>query len=191
MGKLIVWNIASLDGYFEGPEPWDLSLHETIWGDELSDFSEIQLADTEALVFGRRTYEGMASYWANETETGPITDAMNALPKYVVSNTLTAADWNNTKIISGDIVRALRDIKAASDRNLYVFGSAELLATLLPAGIVDEYRLGLAPLLLGRGNPLFKPSDTRIDLELLRTQPLKNGGIILSYGVGAPGKGVE
>lgn len=191
MGKLIVWNIASLDGYFEGPEPWDLSLHETIWGDELSEFSQTQLADTEALVFGRRTYEGMASYWANETETGPITDAMNALPKYVVSNTLTAADWNNTKIIGGDVIEALRDIKAASERNLYVFGSAELLATLLPAGIVDEYRLGLAPLLLGRGNLLFKPSDTRIDLELLKIQPLKNGGIILTYGVGAPGKEKE
>ncbi|AEQ51936.1 dihydrofolate reductase family protein [Pelagibacterium halotolerans] len=183
MGKLIVWNIASLDGYFEGPEPWDLSLHETIWGDELSEFSETQLADTEALVFGRRTYEGMASYWANETETGPITDAMNALPKYVVSNTLTAADWNNTKIVSGDIVQALRDIKAGSERNLYVFGSADLLATLLPAGLVDEYRLGLAPLLLGRGNLLFKPSDLRIDLDLIKTQPLKNGGIVITCGL--------
>ncbi len=123
----------------------------------------------------------MAAYWANESETGPITDAMNTLPKYVVSNTLTAADWNNTKIISGDIVQALRDIKAKSDRNLYVFGSAELLATLLPAGIVDEYRLGLAPLLLGRGNPLFKPSNLRIDLELIKAQPLRNGGIVITY----------
>jgi dihydrofolate reductase len=186
MGKLIVWNIASLDGYFEGPEPWDLALHETIWGDELAELSQTQLADTQALVFGRRTYEGMAAYWANETESGPITDAMNALPKYVVSNTLTAPDWNNTSVISGDVIEALRDIKAGSERNLYVFGSADLLATLLPADLVDEYRLGLAPLLLGRGNPLFKPSDLRIDLELLKTQPLKNGGVVLYYGVGKP-----
>ncbi len=186
MGKLIVWNIASLDGYFEGLQPWDLSLHETIWGDELAALSEAQLADTEALVFGRRTYEGMAAYWGNESETGPITDAMNALPKYVVSNTLTAPDWNNTSVINGDVVEALRDIKSKSQRNLYVFGSAELLASLLPAGLVDEYRLGIAPLLLGRGNPLFKPSDLRIDLELLKTQPLKNGGIVLYYGLKTP-----
>jgi dihydrofolate reductase len=186
MGKLIVWNVASLDGYFEGPEPWDLSLHETIWGDELAALSDAQLADTEALVFGRRTYEGMAAHWTSGAESGPIADAMNALPKIVVSNTLTDPKWNNTTLVSSDAVEALRKIKAKSERNLYVYGSAELLSSLLSAGLVDEYRLGIAPLLLGRGNPLFKRSDLRIDLELIKTQPLKNGGVVLYYRLGSP-----
>ncbi|WMT85774.1 dihydrofolate reductase family protein [Pelagibacterium sp. 26DY04] len=181
MGKLIVWNIASVDGYFEGTEPWDLSMHETVWGDELEALSIAQQEDAEGLIFGRRTYEGMAAHWTRQT--GTIADAMNSLPKYVVSDTLTEADWNNTKIISGDIVSAIADLKRAATRNFYVFGSADLLSTLLAAGIVDEYRLGIAPLLLGRGNLLFKPSDERIDLKLLKSQPLMNGGIVLYYGV--------
>ena len=184
MSKLIVWNIASVDGYFEGAEPWDLAHHETVWGDQLQALSISQLEDAEALIFGRRTYEGFAAYWPNETETGAITDHMNAIRKYVVSNTLVEADWNNTEIISGDIVSAITDLKRAAARNFYVFGSADLLSTLLAAGLVDEYRLGIAPLLLGRGNPLFKPADGRIDLKLLKSQPLENGGIVLYYGVG-------
>lgn len=186
LGKLIVWNIASVDGYFEGAEPWDLAHHETVWGDQLQALSISQLEDAEALIFGRRTYEGFAAYWPNETETGVITDHMNAIRKYVVSDTLTEAAWNNTEIISGDIVPAIADLKRNATRNFYVFGSADLLATLLASGLVDEYRLGIAPLLMGHGNPLFKPSDARIDLTLLKAQPLENGGIVLYYGVGDP-----
>ncbi len=182
MGKLIVWNIASVDGYFEGPEPWDLALHETVWGDELETFSNEQLDGAEALVFGRRTYEGMASYWADET--GTIADQMNAIRKYVVSDTLSDPGWNNTKLLGGDIATALTGLKREAKGHLYVFGSADLVSFLLSTGLVDEYRLCIAPLLLGRGNPLFKPSDTRIDLRLLKSQPLRNGGIILYYGVG-------
>jgi dihydrofolate reductase len=184
MGKLIVWNIASVDGYFEGTEPWDLALHETVWGDELQALSIAQLEDAEALMFGRKTYEGFAAYWPNETETGPIADSMNAIRKYVVSDTLTEAAWNNTEIVSGDVVSAIKDLKRNTARNIYIFGSADLLSTLLPAGLVDEYRLGVASLLMGRGNPLFKPADQRIDLKLLKSQPLENGGIVLYYGLG-------
>lgn len=187
MGKLIVWNIASVDGYFEGPAPWDLALHAPLWGPELEAFSSAQLDDAEALIFGRRTYEGMAAHWTGEAaEPGDITHAMNRLPKIVVSNTLTRAEWNNTTIVSGDVVAALRERKAGATRNLYVFGSADLLKTLLPAGLVDEYRLGISSLLLGRGNPLFKPSADAIPLTLIRTQPLGTGGIVLCYAVGAP-----
>src|SRR5690606_30717590 len=106
--------------------------------------------------------------------------------KVVVSNSLQRADWNNTNIMSGDVVGQLRDRKAKAENNFYAFGSADLLKTLLPAGLVDEYRLGIAPLLLGRGNPLFKPMAQTIPLTLEKTQPLQNGGIVLYYEVGAP-----
>ena len=181
MGKIIIWNIASLDGYFEGPEPWDLALHETVWGDELHALSLAQHKDAEALVFGRKTYEGMASYWRNET--GDVADDMNRLRKYGVSTTLETADWAKSQIFAGEPISALADLKRTASKNFYVFGSAELVASLLEAGLVDEYRLCIAPLLLGRGNRLFKPSDKRIDLKRSKTQPLKGGGIILYYDV--------
>jgi dihydrofolate reductase len=181
MGKLIAWNIASVDGCFEGPEPWDLALHQTVWGDELEAFSKTQLEDAEALIFGRKTFEGMASYWANET--GTIADQMNAIKKYAVSEAGTNASWNNSTVIGTDVVNEIAALKKSAARTLYVFGSADLLSTLLDARLVDEYRLCIAPLILGRGNLLFKPSDTRIDLRLLKSQPLRNGGIVLHYGV--------
>lgn len=182
MGKLIVWNIASVDGYFEGTEPWDLALHETVWGDELQTLSIAQLEEAEALMFGRKTYQGFADHWPGQT--GTIADGMNAIRKYVVSDTLAEAVWNNTGIVSGDIVASVTELKRKASRNIYIFGSADLLSTLLSAGLIDEYRLCIAPLLLGRGNPLFKPADQRIDLKLLKSQPLKNGGIVLYYGLG-------
>lgn len=183
MGKLIAWNVASVDGYFEGPDPWDLALHQTVWGAELEAFSNAQLEDAEALVFGRRTYEGMASHWAGAS--GRTAGHMNAIRKYVVSTTLSDATWTNSRVIGADVESSIAGLKREAAKNLYVFGSAALLSTLLPAGLVDEYRLCIAPLLLGRGNPLFKPADGRIDLRLLKSQPLENGGIVLHYGLKA------
>ncbi len=185
MAKLIVWNIASVDGYFEGAEPWDLSMHETIWGPELEALSNEQLGNAEALIFGRKTYVGMAVHWTTaQDEPGQVTHAMNALPKIVVSNTLTSADWNNTTIMSGDIAGQIRERKAKADKPLYVFGSAELVSSLLEDGLVDEYRLGIAPVVLGKGNPLFKQNGSRLPMDLIKSQPLENGGIILYYAVG-------
>src|SRR5690606_34275477 len=109
MSKLIMWNVITLDGYFEGKQPWDLSFHELIWGPELERFSLEQLRGAGGLVFGRRTYEGMAQYWSQEASGEPneITEHMNRVPKYVFSRTLEAADWNNSTLISGDAVAEL------------------------------------------------------------------------------------
>lgn len=95
MGKLIIWNVMSLDGAFEGAAPWDLSMHETVWGPELEALSKEQLADASYLLFGRSTYEGMAQYWQSpETiaNDGEIAGGMNTAPKAVVSTTLQSAD---------------------------------------------------------------------------------------------------
>jgi dihydrofolate reductase len=97
MSKLIVWNIMSLDGYFEGREPWDLATHELVWGEELEQFSKDQLREASVILFGRATYEGMAAYW--QKAEGEIADGMNTLPKAVVSTTLTHADWRNTRVL--------------------------------------------------------------------------------------------
>jgi dihydrofolate reductase len=182
MGKLIIWNIMSLDGAFEGATPWDLSMHETVWGPELEQLSKEQLADSTMLLFGRRTYEGMAEYWQKETETGEIADGMNNAPKAVVSSTLKSADWKNSRLLRTiDDVATLK--KDAGGKNIFVFGSAQLTSSLRQAGLIDEYRICIAPLLLGRtgGAPMFKPDDDRQRLDLIEARPITGGGVILFY----------
>ena len=182
MRRLIVWNAMTLDGYFEGRTPWDLGFHETVWGDELEAFSLEQGQEIGTLLFGRRTYEGMAAYWTKAT--GAVADMMNSVEKAVATRTLEAADWNNTRLLKGDAVDAVKGLKAETGKDIYVFGSADLLASLLKAGLVDEYRVCVAPVVLGAGNPLFKPQDGEIRMRLASARPLKTGGVILTYAVG-------
>lgn len=182
MRRLVVWNAMTLDGYFEGKSPWDLGFHETVWGDELEAFSLEQLREIGTLLFGRRTYEGMASYWA--TATGAIAEMMNAVEKAVATRTLDTATWNNTRLLKGDAVEAVRALKTEDGKDIYVFGSADLLASVLSAGLVDEYRVCVAPVVLGGGNRLFKPQDQQVKMRLESVRPLKVGGVILTYAVG-------
>jgi len=103
MRKLIMWNVITLDGYFEGGQNWDLSFHHVIWGEELEKLSLEQLKSAGYLVFGRVTYEGMAAYWTKaeaETSEQEVAKLMNSIPKLVFSKTLKSAEWNKTTIIS-------------------------------------------------------------------------------------------
>ena len=117
----------------------------------------VQLRAAGALIFGRVTYEGMAAHWTKAT--GEIADGMNAIPKVVFSRTLERADWNNTRLVRGDAVNEVRKLKEEAGGDLYIFGSAELSADLMKHDLFDEYRLCIAPVVLGAGTPLFKPSD--------------------------------
>ena len=174
-----MWNLLTLDGLFEGPEKWSLDFHETVWGDELEEFSISQLNAASALLFGRVTYEGMAKHWT--TAQGEIADHMNAIPKLVASTTLDRADWNNSRVVRGDVVGEIRQFKEDAEKDVYLFGSADLASTLIDAGLIDEYRLCLAPIVLGRGTPLFKSAADSTQMRLVKSRPLKTGGIILWY----------
>ena len=182
MRRLVVWNMMTLDGCFEGRTPWDLGFHETVWGDELQAFSLEQGKEIGTLLFGRRTYQGMAGYWS--TATGVVADMMNSIEKAVATRTLDEAAWHNTRLLKGDAVEAVRGLKAESGKDIYVFGSADLLASLLAAGLVDEYRLCVVPMVLGGGNPLFKPQDQQVRMRLESARPLTTGGVILTYSMG-------
>lgn len=179
MSKLIMWNLLTLDGFFEGAKSWELDWHPYIWGDELEHFSLEQLRSADRLVFGRVTYEGMAAYW--QTATGEIAGFMNRLPKVVFSRTLKRADWVNTRLANGDLVAEIQELKRQGDGNMFVFGSANLSTALMQRGLFDEYRLGLAPVLLGRGRALFGPSSHLQRVKLLEARSLSNGGVILRY----------
>lgn len=184
MAKLIVWNLVTLDGLFEGPTKWDLAFHNDAWCDELADLSKEFGEKAGLLVFGRVTYEGMKAYWTTAEEEGEVKAFMNALPKLVASRSLTASDWNNTQVtaeIAGEIARR----KAVSAKDIYVFGSAELTDSLLRDGLVDEIMLCVVPVVLGAGTPFFKPGSPARKFSLTQSRPLSNGAVILNYAVPA------
>lgn len=179
MRKLIMWNIITLDGFFEGEQPWDLSFHNIIWGDELEKISIEQLQNADYLVFGRSTYEGMAGYWPQET--GEIADLMNTIPKLVASRSLGDVEWQNSTLLDDDIAAELRRLKSSPGKDLYVFGSADLSETLIEENLFDEYRIGISPVILGKGRPLFGNVSLPRHLRLTATQPLQTGGVVLRY----------
>ncbi len=179
MRKLILWNVITLDGYFEGNQHWDLSFHETVWGPELEQRSIEQLQAADYLVFGRVTYEGMAAYWIKEE--GIIADMMNRIPKLVFSKTLQTADWQNTTLIKENAVAEIRKLKEEGGRDMYVFGSANLSETFINEDLFDEYRIGIAPIILGSGRPLFRQGIAAQNLLLVSTQSLAAGGVVLKY----------
>ncbi len=190
MRKLIMWNLVTLDGYFEGAKSWDLDWHNEVWGEELERLSIEQLRSADMLVFGRVTYEGMAAYW--RTAKGEVADLMNALPKVVVSRTLKAADWANTTLANEDVVPAMGKLKQQGAGNMFVFGSANLSRTLIDAGLFDEYRLLITPVILGNGTALFDRGLSRQGFKLLGAQALSSGGVILRYAPkSANAQGVE
>ena len=180
MRKLIMWNIITLDGYFEGEKNWDLSFHNTVWGPELEKLSLEQLRSADYLVFGRVTYEGMSAYWRKaEGENNEIARLMNSIPKLVFSRTLKEVDWNNSTLIDKNASAEISRLKAEGGKDMYVFGSADLSTTFINDDLFDEYRIGIAPVILGSGRPLFKQGGSSRNLSLTSTQKLSSGGALL------------
>ena len=179
MRRLVMWNLQTLDGSFEGTAPWDLEFHDTVWGDELEQFSLEQAEEVGTLLFGRATYEGMAAHWT--TATGPIAHFMNDVPKVVFSRTLDAATGKTARLVRRDAADEVAELKRGEGKDLFVFGSAKLCDSLMRRGLFDEVRICVAPVVLGTGVPLFKPGSPRQNLTLLQARPLATGGVILRY----------
>jgi dihydrofolate reductase len=182
MARLIMWNLITLDGLFEGAAKWDLHHHDYVWGDELEQFSIEQASEAGAVLFGRLTYDGMAAYWSSAT--GRVADIMNSIPKVVFSNTLPSADWNNTRLVRRRAEEEVGELRRRPGKDLLVFGSAELCDGLLRADLFDEIRLCIVPVVLGEGTPLFKRGPER-RMELLQVRGLRSGAAIHSYRVAA------
>ncbi|MBM7044560.1 MULTISPECIES: dihydrofolate reductase family protein [Rhizobium] len=180
MRKLVVWNLMTLDGYFEGTKPWDLDFHMLAWGDELERYATELGREGDLLIFGRKTYEGMAAYWPTATGTAEIAAYMNGIAKIAASRTLDKAEWNNTRVV-GDIAAEVRKLRQGPGKTMFVFGSAEVTDVLLKAGLVDEMRICLVPVVLGGGNPHFKPAAEQRPMTLIDSRPLKTGAVILRY----------
>lgn len=178
MRKLIAWDMITLDGFFEGPNKGDIDwfLFEE---EELEPYILESQMRAGTLLFGRVTYEGMAEYW--RSAEGTIAEFMNSVEKVVFSRTLESADWSNTRLVKDNAAEEVSKLKGQDGRAIFVFGSADFTSTLIEHDLIDEYRIGINPLLLGTGTPFFKGSKRRVDLKLVEARPLKSGLVILHY----------
>ena len=181
MRKVILFNMVSLDGYFEG-QNHDINWHRV--DEEFDQFAIEQLNTAGALIFGRVTYQLMADFWPtpDALETDPIVaERMNALPKVVFSRTLESVEWNNTRLMKGDAAVEVSKLKQQPGNDLFVFGSADLAATLIQNGLIDEFRIIVNPVVLGSGTPMFKDMLGLLHLDLIKTRIFRNGNVLLYY----------
>jgi dihydrofolate reductase len=182
MRKLIMFNLVTIDGYFEGPNH-DISWHNV--DEEFNDFAHEQLELADLLIFGRITYELMASFWPSEMalKEDPVTAKyMNEINKIVVSKTLDKADWQNTTLIKDKIEDKVKELKEQEGKDIYIFGSSNLSVTLANAGLIDEYRIMLNPVFLGNGTSLLKGVN-KVNLKLVNLRQFKNGNVLHYYEV--------
>jgi dihydrofolate reductase len=171
----------SLDGVVESPDRW----HFSYFDDEMGAVVAAGFATAAALLMGRALYNDWAAYWPEHADD-PFGDVMNSIKKYVVSNSLQAAEWQNTEIISGDVARKLADIKAQDGGDIAMSGSPTTVRWLLREGLLDELNLLVHPIAVGQGLArLFPPDEATIRLQLLSAQTFKSGVLNLSY---APAK---
>lgn len=181
MRKLFAFNLVSLDGFFEGPN------RELDWHNVDGEFNEFAIEQTSAadmLLFGRLTYQMMASFWPmpGALAADPVmAGIMNRMPKLVFSTTLERADWENTRLVKRNVAEEILNLKRQPGKDLALFGSANLLATLMQLDLVDEHRLLVNPVILGSGNPLFKPANAKRNLKLIRSRTFGNGNVLLCY----------
>jgi dihydrofolate reductase len=162
MRKVVASTFVTLDGVFEDPggaEGFELGGWSFKYVGRSDDDQKYQgelLAETDALLLGRITYEGFAKAWPSMTDGGWYAEKMNSMPKYVASSTLEKAEWNNSTIIKGDVAEDVAKLKQEPGQNLLIFGSGQLINDLLRHHLIDELRLLVHPVVLGRGKRLFK-----------------------------------
>ena len=174
MRKLIVSSLVSLDGVHGDPQSWAGDFFD----EQAVQESLATLLDSDAMLMGRNTYEYFAPVWSSPS--GPYLERINEMRKYVFSSTLTAADWNNTTIIPGDPVAAVRELKDQGDGHLMIYGYGQLAQTMLEGGLVDQLTFAVNPVMAGSGIPLFRPGQ-RTNLRLTSVTQRRNGVVILSY----------
>ena len=185
MRRIVVTEFVSVDGVMEDPGGAEGFRHGG-WTFKFNDPQgmKYKLDETlghDALLLGRVTYEGFAKAWPGMTDDAGFADKMNSMPKYVVSRTLTRADWNNSTVLDGDLATQVSALKAQDGGDILVAGSATLVRGLTDLGLVDEYRLMVFPIVLGEGKRLFDGVGDAAPLALADVKPLESGTVILTY----------
>lgn len=185
MGRIVVTQFISLDGVVEDPGGsedfehggWSFKFDR---GDEGDKYKLDETMEAAALLLGRTTYEGFAEAWPEREDE--FADKFNSMPKHVVSTTLSDPDWNNSKVIGGDVAAEVEKLKQDVDGEIQVAGSVTLVRTLIEHGLVDEYHLMLFPVVLGSGKRLFAEGLPKTPLMLTDVKPVgPDGVVVLAY----------
>ena len=185
MGRIVVTEFVSVDGVMEAPGPDKGGFKHAGWtfktnrGEDGDKFKFDETRDSEALLLGRVTYEGFAAAWPSVK--GEFGDMFNNMPKYVISSTLEKADWNNSTVLKGDVVKEVSKLKERLHGNIVVHGSAQLVQTLLEHNLVDELRLMVYPVILGSGKRLFGEMSDKKPMRLAESKTVGDGVAILIF----------
>ena len=182
MRRLIAFEQVSLDGFFvdaNGDMSW---AHKQ--DPEWNEFAASNASGDGALLFGRVTYEMMASFWPTPAamESMPaVAEGMNNMPKVVFSRTLEKASWKNTTLVKGDIAAEVRKMKNETGPGMAILGSGSIVSQLAQAGVIDEFQIVVNPIVLGKGKTLFEGVKEKLKVKLIKTRAFGNGNVVLSY----------
>jgi dihydrofolate reductase len=191
MRKLIVFNHVSLDGYFVGANSDFSWAHKGNDDAEYSAFVAENASGGGQLLFGRVTYELMASYWPTpiaDQHNPAVAKGMNSMSKVVFSRTLNQASWNNTRLVKGDLVSEIRKMKDEPGPGMAILGSGSIVSQLAPEHLIDEYQMMVDPVVLGRGRTMFDGVKVALCLKLTKTRTFGNGKVYLCYEPAADAK---
>ena len=181
MRKIIVFENVTLDGFMAGPNG---EIDWAIRDDEVTQYSKEGEGSTDMFLFGRVTYEMMASFWptpAGKSANPVFAEVLNNSPKIVFSSTLEKADWQNTGVVKELNKEEILKMKQQPGKNMMIFGSGTLVEQLANLGLIDEYQLMVNPVILGKGKSLFKDIKERINMKLVKTKTFSNGIVLLQY----------
>jgi dihydrofolate reductase len=193
MGRIVVSELVSIDGVSDDPAGVE-GFKRGGWASELDsdgkrvfvrgeDGEELVVAearDSAALLMGRNTYEGFSVIWPQQ-EGRPLADIINKMPKYVVSSTLEDAEWENSTVLGGEVTEEVQRLKREIDGQILVYGSTQLVQTLIEHGLVDELRLMVHPVVLGAGKRLFGETSDKLPLRLVDTRIVGKGVVVHTY----------
>jgi dihydrofolate reductase len=188
MSRIVVLNHITLDGVMQGPgRPeedtrdgfehggWSMADNDDVMGQVMG----VRLAESGGLLLGRRSYEDMLGYW--NTTDSPFKDALNNAPKYVASHTPEPLSWPNSTLLTGDVPKAVSELKKRPGGDLHMMGSGVLIQSLMPHGLIDEYVLLIHPLILGSGHKLFQDGSALTRLRLVDSVATTKGVVIATY----------
>jgi dihydrofolate reductase len=182
MRKVTVFNFVTLNGYYKGPNG-DISWHKDN-DPEKNEYADEGLKSGSTLLFGRVTYEMMASFWPtpDAIKFAPVmAEGMNNADKIVFSRTLKKAGWNNTRILKDNIVEEVRKMKQVPGKDMTILGSGSIITQFAEEGLIDEYQFMVDPVVLGDGMPIFKNIRRQLELKLESTRTFKSGVVLLCY----------
>ncbi len=181
MRKIVVSNLVTLDGFFAGPNG---EIDWFVWDEEIATYIKGLMSSLDAILFGRVTYELMAGYWpaaSPPAEDPVIIDFMNNTPKIVFSKTLDKVEWNNSRMVKDNILEEAEKLKQQPGHDMVIFGSGSIVSAFAQAGLIDDYRIFVNPIVLGSGKPMFKGLKERLKLKLISTREFRCGVVLLQY----------